>query len=250
MGADPVPPVTDNEREMQSVREALAMYDPAHGGHDLTAGETDIDAEHSPDCRRCKAEAAVARLVAALSAAGEDARKRDEWECHIAAMNSELATKLDAAEAALSAAITERDEALAQVGAATTILAEAEKIVPGIITTAGRFAIGLNDRERALAAEGRAVAAEQALGEIAYLVMTRRIGIHMNGEEQWPTPMHKQIADLARAALAAAAAATTLNEPERWPCGCVKGETPHGAGWADCESAAAGAEPNEAEQGE
>lgn len=23
--------------------------------------------------------------------------------------------------------------------------------------------------------------------------------------------------------------------PEKWPCGCIKGETPHGAGWLDCE---------------
>jgi hypothetical protein len=24
---------------------------------------------------------------------------------------------------------------------------------------------------------------------------------------------------------------------ESWPCGCVKGETPHGAGWRDCPGA-------------
>ena len=43
----------------------------------------------------------------------------------------------------------------AKLGAATTMLAEAERIVPGVIPTAGRFAVGLNDRERALAAEAR-----------------------------------------------------------------------------------------------
>jgi hypothetical protein len=51
--------------------------------------------------------------------------------------------------------IAKLEQAEQKLGAATTMMAEAEKVVPGVITTAGRFSIGLNDRERAEAAEAR-----------------------------------------------------------------------------------------------
>lgn len=200
--------VSDNERDarkwLDEQRAELAK--PVQSQfirHDLSEALDRIDALLAEN----------ARLVAALSAAGEDARKRDEWECHIAAMNSELATKLDAAEAALSAATTERDEALAQVGAATTILAEAEKIVPGVITTAGRFSIGLNDRERAVAAEQALARTQEVLTEARTFIERARplLGIGMGNS------LGKQADDLyvsINAALAAAAPVTTLNEPE------------------------------------
>lgn len=40
-----------------------------------------------------------------------------------------------------------------------------------------------------------------ALATILHRVETRRTGIHIDGTEEWPTPLHKEIATLARAAL-------------------------------------------------
>ena len=133
--------------------------------------------------------------------------------------------------AALSAATTQRDEALAQVGAATTILAEAEKILPGVITTAGRFSIGLNDRERAIAAEGRAEGLAAQLQQTRE-ALQRAQSLHAeqlqaidDGDdfgEHVGIVRHRravyqgqaEIISLWEDALAAAAPATTLDEPE------------------------------------
>jgi chromosome segregation ATPase len=79
---------------------------------------------------------------------------------------SRLVEQRRAATHRADTAEAERDEANAKLGAATTMLAEAEKIVPGLITTAGRFAIGLNDRERAIAAERLCATQKEALEAI------------------------------------------------------------------------------------
>ena len=60
--------------ETNTIRAALALFRPDKGGHDLTAGETDIDAEHSPTCRRCAADTALAGIERDLA----DAHKATE----------------------------------------------------------------------------------------------------------------------------------------------------------------------------
>ena len=71
---------------------------------------------------------------------------------------SEADARMVAASPALVGRIQELE---AKLGAATTMLAEAERIVPGVITTAGRLSIGLNDRERAVKAEADLAKREQ-----------------------------------------------------------------------------------------
>ncbi len=71
------------------------------------------------------------------------------------AADAQAALELERREGQKALVAQERETAArqAQLDAATTMLAEAERIVPGVITTAGRFSIGLNDRERAVRAE-------------------------------------------------------------------------------------------------
>lgn len=40
-----------------------------------------------------------------------------------------------------------------------------------------------------------------ALATILHRVETRRTGIHIDGTEEWPTPLHKEVAQLARDSL-------------------------------------------------
>jgi len=69
----------------------------------------------------------------------------------------------DAAEAERDAARAERDEAREQVKAASGILAEANKIAPGLITTSARIALfGPSEREKLTAERDAAIG---ALGE-------------------------------------------------------------------------------------
>jgi hypothetical protein len=110
-----------------------------------------------------------------------------------------------------------------------------------------------------------------ALEDILDVAERARAGFPIESEEWYARRDYARVTvKSARAALAAAApgeslegvdersspgsssdapvAATRLApapSKERWPCGCVKGETPHGVGWADCEFQAA---PGEAEQ--
>lgn len=70
------------------------------------------------------------------------------------------------------------------------------------------------------------------------------LGNYNEGEPCWcpdtwwetrnETGVHTKPCDAAREALALLSA-PPVSEPEKWPCGCVKGETPHGAGWRDCQ---------------
>lgn len=76
--------------------------------------------------------------------------------------------KREAALAALDALVSERDEARAQLRAATDLIVTTEKIVPGITQTASAFAIGdvYEARQRAEAAEAREAQLREALETI------------------------------------------------------------------------------------
>lgn len=73
--------------------------------------------------------------------------------------------KREAAFAALDALIAERNEARAQLRAATDLIVTAEKIAPGITQTASAFAIGdvYEARQRAEAAETREAQLREAI---------------------------------------------------------------------------------------
>lgn len=116
---------------------------------------------------REEALAALASLLSELDAA-ERALTEAKWGDRYAL--DEANKRVEALEAA-SAAVEEK------LRAATNMLAEAERIVPGVITTSGRFALfGQSDRERLEAAEAALAEATQALREIAAIKPDLNVG--------------------------------------------------------------------------
>ena len=139
----------------------------------------------------------------------------------------------------------------AKLGAATTMLAEAERIVPGVIPTAGRFAVGLNDRERALAAEARVEElsealrdAERELGEAAddFDSIAASAGHRVGCDEPDDPGCEACIANSAAARARAVLVRESGGQPEVCVCSTC-GATPETGLTADCPECWGGGQP-------